>query len=143
MKKIIQILCIVCVSVLGSCDWSNEVNDFENSSTVIDDQLYGHTDGYDYSIKNAVVEGDLLKVEIATGGCSSAAISGRLIDSGIVAESSPVQRYARIQLTNKEPDCFMYIVKTFAFDLKPLRVKDEKNVIIHLQKWNNALVYKY
>lgn len=116
---------------------------FIHLSTVVDSKLYrrGNSDGF--KIENATIEGDKLKVKIATGGCSADAIVCRLVDSGLLAESWPVQRFVRIDLKNGQSDCKMLIVANYTFDLKSLRVEGDNKVSIGVEGWNKELIYVY
>lgn len=112
-----------------------------NSETIVNPELYEEPDDFKTIIEAKVI-GDILEVTIGASGCDGSTWEVQLIDKGTVAESYPVQRFAKIMLINKE-DCRAYFTRIFTFDLKPLRVKGENKVSINLDGWNKSLLYIY
>ncbi len=114
-----------------------------NSSTVIDPALYEKTNPM--LVSDVRVIGDVMQVKISASGCDGSTWKARLIDSGSIAKSNPVQRKAKIEFTNMEA-CLAFFSKIFIFDLKPLRVgsSNEVNVILDLGNGKTeSVLYKY
>lgn len=126
---------------LASCENEKvEIPDV-NSKTIISPELYEKPDDFKTIIEAKII-GDVLEVIIGASGCDGSTWEVQLIDKGVVMESYPVQRFAKIGFTNKEL-CAAVISKTFTFDLKPLRVKGDNRVSFNLDGWDKSLLYVY
>lgn len=109
------------------------------NQVIVDKKLYNSTETKYYSIKKVEVSDNLLTITISSSGCNGTTWIANLIDSGDIAESSPVQRYAKIQLKNQEA-CLAIVTKDFTFNISDLKV-GEKN-ILHLEGWNKTITLK-
>lgn len=118
------------ITLVSSCDKKDtpELVD-ANSTTVVDATLYEKTNPV--NVTDIKVLNDSLYVRISASGCDTKTWKARLIDAGSIAYSMPVQRKAKIEFTNLE-ECLAALAKTFAFDLKPLRIGSAKEVNIVL-----------
>ncbi|MFA5848981.1 MAG: hypothetical protein WC833_03785 [Bacteroidales bacterium] len=119
-----------------------EVPDTNAKLVVLDNILYTKTITNNYTIKSAAVVGDSLVVEVTSSGCSGSSWVLKAIDSEVIAESYPIQRFMKISLDNKEL-CLAVITKRVSFDLKPIRTTGNKNIVINLDKWAAQLLYSY
>ncbi len=136
------LLCFSFLLILLSCDENSNLSPYDNLSTVVDSKLFEKTSGSNFTIQSAIIKDGFLEITLAASGCNGSTWKARLIDSGLIAESYPVQRYARIEFVNGE-ECMAYLTKTFAFDLSLLQVPDANRVAINLTGWNNSLLYTY
>lgn len=134
MKLILQFFSVcLFTAVFFSCDKNEAMPSEVDSTTITDSKRYKQLSG-DVPISGVRMEGDELYVTLTASGCDGSRWEARLVDSGMVAESYPVQRFAKIEFVNNEV-CLAVISRTFLFDLKPLRVKGNREVIIHLDGW--------
>lgn len=129
------------VLTLFSCQKDKTEITYDNLQTVINPGFYEKTDN-EKTIIDAKIVGDKLQVIIGASGCDGSSWQLQLADKGVVAESDPVQRFARIKFTNKEL-CAAAISKNYSFDLKPLRIQGDNRVSINLDGWNKSLLYVY
>lgn len=136
-------LFLFAISLL-SCD-KNDKEEIDipeiNSETIVNQALYENTEGMKINIEPKIVA-DVLVVTITASGCDGSTWKAQLIDKDALAYSDPVQRFAKIKFENLEA-CLAVITKTFTFDLKSLRVKNENKVSINLEGWKGGLLYKY
>ena len=137
-----QTIIICALVILSACSCSkNTLPDGNPDGSLIVSQSAFSNDAPDnYSIKNASISGDSLIVEITSGGCSGKSWVLKVVDSGAVAESYPVQRFIKIFLENKET-CKALITRRFAIDITPLKVVGEDRIIINLERWRGVLFY--
>lgn len=143
--KILKTLALLAfLSFLLSCEKNdNEKIDIPevNSETIVNQELYENAEGVKINIEPKIVA-DVLVVTITSSGCDGSTWKTQLIDKSVLVYSDPVQRFAKIKFENLEV-CSAVISKTFTFDLKPLRVKNENKVSINLEGWKGGLLYKY
>jgi hypothetical protein len=142
MKSTLQFISVcLFAAILLSCGKNEADSSNVDAQTIIHAKRYAQLSG-DTPLREARIEGDELHVLITASGCAGTTWTARLIDSGKVAESHPVQRYAKIEFVNNE-DCLAVISRTFVFDLKPLQVEGTRTVKIHLKEWSQILSYTY
>jgi|GEM_PF-320830 len=87
------------------------------------------------------IEGDCLKVTYGSSGCDGSTWHLELFDSEAIMESDPPQRNLRFSFYNQEV-CDAYFEKETSFNLSPLKVEGE-SVILHIDGWDEALLYTY
>ncbi|PWJ42802.1 hypothetical protein [Sediminitomix flava] len=97
-----------------------------------------YTEGYE--IEDAVIEGDSLSFTLHSSGCDGNSWEVALIDSEVIAESYPVQRYFKVSLTNTEA-CFAVISKTYTIDISALK-NDSDKTILHIEGLEESLLYE-
>jgi protein involved in sex pheromone biosynthesis len=156
--QIHKIILVVLILILSGChkyDFFNDINDDNNSDTgkkseniVIDEDTYNAIENDEYSIVNAYIEGDSLQIKIEYGGgCGTVEYS--LITDGIFMESYPVQ--LNITLSFKDNDtCEALIRKTTTTNLSNLADyysslyhNDHDTIIIHLEGYNETIIYSF
>jgi hypothetical protein len=94
----------------------------------------------DLMIETISVDGYCLNVEYQSSGCDGSTWYLQLIDSGVVAESDPVQRYLKFNFVNNEA-CDALINKQRSFNLSALK-QDGLAVILHIEGWDEAVLYE-
>lgn len=124
-------LCIACKT--------NPKNVKPNSKIIVNNSIYNETKIATYTIQNVSLTNNLLKVTIASGGCDGSTWVANLVDSGNIAESLPVQRYATIQLKNEET-CMAIVTKEFIFNISDLKIGDQ--TIFHIKGWKETVTLK-
>ena len=140
MRKLVCKTILFCTFTLGACDNDGDVVDFLcGDAVIVDRALYDVTTSSNYIIENITVSGFELTIEISSAGCDGSTWKVCLIDSGVVALSSPPIRSARLSLTNDE-DCLAQIQQSYTFDLRPILTNETETVILTLEGWNDQIV---
>lgn len=128
-----------CMTLLfASCSSDNQIN--TDQEVIISETLYNQTNTDNFTIEEAVIVGDSLKVSIQSSGCDGSEWLVKLVDSGAIAESYPVQRFAKISLKNEEL-CDAIVTKEYSINITPLRVEDQ--LYLNLEGWDSQLHYDF
>lgn len=106
---------------------------------LINEDMYNNTETNSYTITSASISGDYLSVTIKSSGCNGSTWQATLVDSGIIAESNPIQRFLKIKLVNEEV-CLAIVNREFVFNIKELK-ENEDLVTLNLAKWQSLLNY--
>lgn len=125
--------------LLSSC-FSDDQNLPDDQDVIVSESLYNQISTANYSIIEAEIEGDSLKLTIQSSGCDGNEWVVKLVDSGAVAESYPVQRFAKISLENEEL-CDAIVARDYSFNLISLRVEDQ--LYLNLEGWDSQLHYDF
>lgn len=133
-----SLLTFVLLIVLGAC--SSDEGRSGHEKVVISAEMYDQTMTDGYSIIEADIVGDILNITLEASGCDGRTWGIRLIDSGAIAESYPVQRYAKILLENEEL-CEAIVTMKVTFDISSLRVEDQ--LYLNLVGWKDKLHYDF
>lgn len=140
MKKLL-ILTLIGITIL-SC--SNDDNGISNScdlETIISAEQYENAPSVQLNINSLEINGNCLKINFSSSGCSGDTWELKLIDSEVVLKSNPPQRNLRLSLKNQEA-CEAYITKELTFDISNLQV-DGKKVQLNLTNSNDNILYEY
>lgn len=140
MKKLL-ILTLIGITIL-SC--SNDDNGNSNScdlETIISAEQYENAPSVQLNINSLEINGNCLKINFSSSGCSGDTWELKLIDSEVVLKSNPPQRNLRLSLKNQEA-CEAYITKELTFDISNLQV-DGKKVQLNLTNSNDNILYEY
>ncbi len=113
--------------------------DFE---TIINKSKYDNLETANFEFVKTEIIDDCLHIEISASGCNGDSWEFYLFDSSAIAESSPEQRYLKLQLINNEA-CLAVFKKTVSFDLTPLQINGSKEIILNLEGLESSLNYKY
>lgn len=105
------------------------LNDFNNAPT---DEITLNS----WSIKE-----NCLTINFSSSGCDGDTWKVKLIDSGVIMESHPIQRSLILSLENKEL-CEAYITKEVSFDISELKI-DAKQVILNISNTGDQILYSY
>jgi len=143
MRTIIISVAIALGILFSNCENNNSTtNSFDVHQTIIvDSELFINAPDDDFDFANAEIIGDSLKLTIRYGGgCGDVEI--KLIDSGAIMESYPVQRNIRLSLKDKDL-CKALLTKVISFNLIPVRVSDNQKVSLNLAGWESPLLYEY
>lgn len=138
----ISVLYVLLLVASISCNKDSSVcqEDCTQQVEIGDDQYTGELDNR-FECLNAEVCGDCLKVTIQYGGCRGAEF--RLIGSSAILESMPVQRNISVLPEDLDPGCYALMTVEYSFDLSPMRVSDEREILLNLVGWDEKLLYKY
>lgn len=113
-----------------------------DQTTLVNKTLYNNLVSANFTIVNAEIADDCLTIEISASGCDGNSWGFKLVDSGLIAESSPEQRYLKFQLTNEEA-CLAVFKRTASFNLTPLQINGSHEIVLHLEGLQSSLNYKY
>ncbi|MGY5354752.1 hypothetical protein [Wenyingzhuangia sp. IMCC45467] len=128
--------------LISSCSDDNNGNltncDYE---TLISAKQYQTAPSVQLKINSLEINGDCLKINFSSGGCSGNTWELKLIDSEDVLESDPPQRNLRLSLKNEEL-CEAYITKELTFDISNLQV-DGNKVQLNITNIEDSILYEY
>ena len=110
--------------------------------TVINSELYENAESDFNSIVNVDISQNCLTITVSASGCSGDTWVFGLVGSETVMESSPVQRNVRLVLTNDEA-CLAVFTQEQSFDLSPLQVEGENEVLLSIQDFSDQIMYSY
>lgn len=144
MKKILTFFAVLFFFVNFSC--SNDDSGKKDSGcdfvSIVNEQLYSDAVTDNYMIIGVILAGDCLEVTLSSSGCSADNWEMSLIGSENVNETLPAERDAKIELVNDDA-CLAVFLKTNSFDLTPLRVEGENSILLHIEGWENDVLYEY
>ena len=135
---------LFCLFVLFACHEENESEENPTSCeqvTILNSELYLSAPSDELTINSLEINGDCLKINFSSSGCSGNSWELKLIDSEDVMESDPSQRNLRLSLKNEEM-CEAYITKELTFDISNLRVGGSR-VKLNLTNSNKYILYEY
>jgi len=112
------------------------------TEVTIDLDLYDKGPKDDVQLLSSAISGDCLMLSISASGCDGSTWTTAIYDQGLVAESSPEQRYLRISLDNRE-ECDAVITKDITFDLSPIQIQNDGRLILNIQGSDESLLYNY
>ena len=140
MKKRILIGLVV---VLGFIACNNDDDDSNNCDqvTIVSSEQYETAPNDQLFINTLEINGDCLKINFSSSGCSGDTWILKLIDSENIMESNPPQRNLRLSLRNEE-DCEALITKELTFDINELRV-DGNQVLLNITNSDDQILYEY
>jgi len=109
---------------------------------LIDAMAYDETIPLNFNFLATQVIDNCLFIEISASGCNGDSWEVELIDSAIVAESSPEQRFLKFKLINEEV-CLAVFDKTYTFNLEPLQVEGSNEIILNIEGYDGSVLYSY
>ncbi|MFD1615234.1 hypothetical protein [Gelatiniphilus marinus] len=125
------------------CEDNNDIVNLDcDLPVVIDKEKYDNLVSDNFTFISAEIIGDCISIAIAASGCDGDSWEYQLVDSGAIAETSIPQRDLKFQLINNEI-CEAYIVKTISFNLKPLQVDGDQEIILNIEGLESPFNYKY
>lgn len=126
----------ICTVISFSCSGDDETNNNEQSlcdkEVSIDKRRYDNIDSDDFEIVTFSILEDCMKITIRTGACDGSNWVVDLVDSEGIDDSSPEQRYLKIDFSNPE-QCEALIEKEFTFDVFQLRIGDTGELILNVE----------
>ncbi len=144
MKKVLLYIAVVICSVNMTCEEEEDLYNDElcDKMTLVDENVFTNLESDHFNLINAEIINNCINITVGASGCDGSSWVFNLIDSGAVAESSPEQRYLKLQLLNDEL-CDAYFEKTISFNLTPLQISGSHEIILHLEGLDTSLNYKY
>ena len=126
-------------SILNSCDKTEDKNSCD-PNVIISKTEYQNAPDDPFSITEMTITGDCLNMKFGASGCDGNTWIVKLIDLGLVAESSPCQRTLRLSLDNKEA-CLAVPTKEISFNIKNLQIHGNDKVLLHVS--GEEILYEY
>jgi len=113
-----------------------------DATVVVDNSIYQTTASDYYSLVSGEIDVDCLSVNISASGCDGSTWVITLVDSEVIAESMPPQRYLKLMLANNEA-CLAVLNKEQSFDLTALRIGGVNEVLLNIEDFPDPLSYRY
>lgn len=140
------IMALLCVTLFLNMQCDDDGTSFPESNcasfVAIDGFSYGNSATSPYTINNVSINEDCMVIEFSASGCDGNTWDMQLIDSDVVSDSSPPQRYVKFFLVNTE-DCLAVVDRIRSFDLTPLQIEDESEIIINVDEYSGSVTYMY
>lgn len=141
MKRIFFITLLWFAFISCSSKKCEDNNSVICSATSIDNEKYMNFESDSYSIINIGMSNDCLRISIQySGGCEE--VSAKLVDSGDIIETDPIQRNLRLLFTESD-DCEALIKKDFYFVIENLKVENSNKVLLSFQNTDLTFLYEY
>jgi hypothetical protein len=96
----------------------------------------------EFSIEVVSINQDCLSITISDSGCSPDNWEVNLLTTEAVLESDPLQKILKVEVVNNEA-CLAVFSKTKTFDLTPVHVEGESEMILNIEGWNTQMSYTY
>ncbi|MEC3905563.1 hypothetical protein VOI54_00895 [Tamlana sp. 2201CG12-4] len=144
-KMIMFSLVILLCFTNMTCDSDGEIIEEATScdfKTIVDRTVFHDLESDNFNFVDAQITGDCLSITFGASGCNGESWAFKLVDSEAVTKSIPGQRSLKFQLENKEL-CEAYFEKTVSFDLTPLQLPGDHEVLLNIQGLSKSLSYKY
>jgi hypothetical protein len=147
MKQItISIFICLLLSLLTSCSESSS-KDFvaqncEKQAQIIEQETYNLVNTTNYMITGVALNENCLDVTISSSGCSGSTWEMNLLSSPNFTETPVLQRNTKIELSNNEA-CAAIFQKTVSFDLIPLQINGQDQIIVNIEGWDDPIIYNY
>lgn len=145
MKFYVKFIAIpVVAAFLFSCSEDDKPERSEpcGEAIIISNTDYEDEPSYTYSITDAAVEEDCLKLMVSSSGCDGSTWEGTFFTAEPDTSGTGVIFTGRMDLTNQEA-CLAIVGKEFYFDLTPLQVTGSSSVTILIDGWEQDLEYTY
>lgn len=144
-KNILFIIVVMLCFTNTQCDTDDDVNIEEQDCdevVLIDEAYYNNLESVYFTFVSIEINEDCLAVSLSASGCDGNSWEFKLVDSGAVAESSPEQRYLKLELINDE-DCLAVISGNVTFNLNPIRVEGSNHILLHIEDYPDPITYSY
>jgi len=143
MKTVSILLAIIISSfLLTNCD-----EDDNNTSVpcgqyaIISNSEYSSAPTDFLIINSLSITGECFTINFSASGCSGDTWEVKLIDSGAIMESYPLQRNLILSLKNEE-ECEAFITKEMTFDISNLQV-DDNPILLNITNTDDQILYEY
>ncbi|MBD0403290.1 hypothetical protein [Flammeovirga sp. EKP202] len=109
--------------------------------TIVSEGEYINAPSDYVAINSVVIEGNCLKVNFSSSGCSGDSWEVKLVDANVILESDPPQRNLRLSMKNPEA-CEAYITKELSFDISAFQVGGNR-VYLNIKDYEGDVLYEY
>ncbi len=146
MKYSKIIMALVCVALFLNMQCDDDETSLPQTNcasfVAIDGFSYGNSATSPYSINSVSITEDCLLIEVSATGCDGNTWDMQLVDSDVVSESNPPERFVKFFLINTE-DCLAVVDRARSFDLTPLQVEGVNEIIINVDEYSEPITYTY
>ncbi len=141
--KLINILVVISLFfvTMTGCDKDDNKSINCDKQAIISADEYNTAPTDQLTINKIEINGDCLKINFRSSGCSGDTWKLKLIDSGVLHYSNPPQRKLRLSLKNEEM-CRALITKELTFDIRELQVEGNQ-VLLSITNSDNQILYEY
>ena len=136
LELLIGLLCLNC-----SSDNHCEDQVVCDSKTIIDPILFENAPRGNLRVNELSINNHCLTINFSSSGCSGRSWIIVLVDSGVVSESIPAQRFLRLSLKNDEM-CEAFLTREMAFDISNLQVEGNQ-VLLNIVNSDKSVLYQY
>ncbi|MDT0559593.1 hypothetical protein RM697_13115 [Ichthyenterobacterium sp. W332] len=143
-SKLLAFLCLALLLVNTTCNEDDlPINEVCDYNVVINQMLYNEIDNENsLTIQEAILNDNCLELLVSASGCDGESWEFALVDSGDIAESSPIQRFLKLNFTNNEA-CLAVITRVVSFDISDLQMPNENEVLLNIEDLSESFLYQY
>ncbi len=142
-KLFLSFFCFALLFLNTQCDDDDEVeSNCAGQGVVVDSGFFESSESDGFELINAEITGNCLTVDISSSGCDGNTWSLVLVDSGIITESNPEQRFLKLVFSNEE-DCLAVIGQTRVFDLSAIQIEGSNSINLNFEEQEESLIYDY
>lgn len=141
MKNVFKLV-LIGLLIFG-CSNDDDI-DIENKcdfETVISEEQFSDAPADHVTINSLEINGNCLKINFSSSGCSGDAWEVKLFDSEAILESNPLQRNLRLSLKRNEA-CLAYFTKELTFDISNLQTS-ENQIQLNITNSEEHILYNY
>lgn len=137
-------ICFCCTVMFMNtqCDEEEDIDFPCDQTVVIESGFYESVQSDVFEFTNVQISGNCLLLEVTASGCDGSSWSMVLVDSGKISESVPEQRFLKLVFTNEEL-CSAVISQERSFDVSPIEVEANTEVILNIEGFTESLTYTY
>jgi len=111
-----------------------------DQDVIVSADEYENAPNHPISILDMSIDGSCLKIKFAASGCSGDNWIVKLIDSEMIAESLPCQRFLRLSLADIGL-CCAYFEKEISFNIEDLQIQGDHSVLLNIS--GQPILYEY
>ena len=140
MKKISLLLVFFGILFISSCN--NDDGTATGSDCVmtkiIDENTFNELSTENYQLDNIILNDNCMEITLTSTGCD-----GKTWELNLYGlETTTIEKPVKLELINEET-CLAIVKKTISFNLTPLRVEGQNEVLINIEGWNEPIIYQY
>ncbi len=135
------LLFILVLAFISSCNSVSPEQLNCDKKIIVDNILFENAPNDSSDFDNVEIVKNCLKITVFySGGCGN--VEFNLVASEMIMESYPPQMNIRLSLKD-EDHCKAYIMKEISFDLSPIHTLVSNQVILHLENWDEVILYRF
>lgn len=140
--KNVCFICILLILTTASCNKKHgtPIKNCDETS-VMDFELHDKIQTNNYTIINAVIDGNCLKITYGASGYNTGV--AQLVGTPVIAAVEPSIVNSKLFVRAETGVFTAYFEKTISFDLIPFQMPGKNRVKIELAKWDASLFYHY
>lgn len=139
---IISVFIVISCSEVGNAPQVEPETVCDSFINIVSEDQFNTPDDADFNIENVVINQDCLNISIVDSGCNADNWEVNLLTTSSVMESNPVQKALKVRLINDQA-CLAVFQKTKTFDLTPIQIEAENEIILDIEGWSTSVNYTY